>query len=145
MRGLLVGLAFAFAIACGGSAKKAEMPPPPPGGDMRAEIDRLDGEITAEMQRMNEPRPDPQPDACVENCDPQRLAVAPAVEDPACKPASSQTCTESCTLKTSICQNAAKICEIAGKLGGTDAYANDKCNRGTASCDAAKKRCCNCT
>ena len=152
--GLGLGLLLAFAIACGG-AKSAQMKPepPPPGGggmhgDPRAEIDRLDGEITATMEKLGEARPDPAAGACVDNCGAQAMsgaATTAIAQDPMCKPASSTTCTESCNLKSSICTNAAKICEIAGKLGGADSYANDKCNRGTASCDAAKKRCCNCT
>ena len=154
--GLGLGLLVAFAIACGGASKSAQMKPeavPPPGGggipgDPRAEIDRLDGEITATMQKLGEARPDPAADACVDNCEPKAMsgaATTATAQDPTCRPASSTTCTESCNLKSSICTNAAKICEIAGKLGGADSYANDKCNRGTSSCDAAKKRCCNCT
>ena len=56
----------------------------------------------------------------------------------------SDTCSESCKLSGSICENAAKICDIAKQLGGTDAYANDKCASGNASCDASHAKCCSC-
>jgi hypothetical protein len=151
---IVLGLVIAFAIACGGAAKPAyrETAPPPRDGGLgvapRAEIDQLDAAITADMEKLAAPRPDPAPGACVENCEPRAMAGAAtttAAEDPSCRPGGSATCTEACTLKGSICKNATRICEIAAQLGGTDAYANDKCNRGTASCAAAKQRCCNCT
>jgi len=154
--GVVVGGALALAIACGGAAKSGvtSKPGPPPTGvdggitDPRAELDRLDQEITSQMQQLTEPRPAPAADLCVTNCGRQPMAGAAqkAIEpaDPTCKPAKTETCTESCNLKSSICDNASRICTIAADLGGNDAYANEKCNRGLASCEAAKKRCCSC-
>lgn len=147
---VLAGALVAFAIACGGgsSAGKPRAVGGGMPGDPRAEIDRLDAQIAAEMERLGQPQPQPAPGACTEDCPPQAMATAARAaqaEDPACKPAASATCTEACTLKQSICANATRICEIAAQLGGSDRYANDKCNRGTASCEAAKQRCCNCT
>ena len=112
----------------------------------RAELDQLDADISAQMARLGVERPAPPPNACTADCaEPMSTAAAAAVAtDPRCKPAKSEKCTESCTLKDSICKNAGRICEIASQLGGNDAYANDKCNSGTASCDAAKQRCCSC-
>lgn len=145
LSGLVVGGVLAFAIACGGGAKKsADMPPRadlPPRSDARAELERLDQEITAQMQQLGEPRPNPPVAACVENC-PQPM-IAPV--DPAtCVPAKTDTCTQACTLKDSICTNAQKICALAAELGGNDPRANETCNRGVASCEAAKTRCCGC-
>ena len=157
LAGVVVGGALALAIACGGAAKSGmtSKPGPPPTGvdgggltDPRAELDRLDQEITSQMQKLAEPRPAPATDVCVTSCGPQPMAgaaqKATAPDDPTCKPGKSATCTESCDLKKSICDNASRICTIAAELGGNDAYANEKCNRGAASCEAAKKRCCSC-
>ena len=156
--GVVVGGLLALAIACGGSGagyKTGGQPPPRmvDGGGVsnaRTELERLDLEITAEMQKLAEPRPAPPVGACVENCaqpmatQAQTAKQATQTDDATCKPAKTETCTESCTLKGSICTNAGKICTIAADLGGTDAYANEVCNRGLASCEAAKKRCCSC-
>lgn len=156
--GVVVGGLLAFAIACGGSgsAYKSNGGVPPrtdAGGGLtnpRAELERLDQEITAEMQKLAEPRPAPPVGACAENCaQPMATQASQAKQatqnDAAtCKPAQTETCTQSCTLKTSICTNASKICSIAADLGGNDAYANEVCNRGLASCEAAQKRCCSC-
>lgn len=142
--GVVVGGLLAFAIACGGGAKQT-MSEPPRKTDARAELARLDAEITAQMQQLNEPRPAPPAAACVGNCaQPLATQAAEAKAPVTCEPAKTETCTSSCTLKTSICENAAKICSLAADLGGTDAFANETCNRGLASCDAAKKRCCSC-
>ena len=151
--GVVVGGLLAFAIACGGGSKSTitQAPPPiPPGGAggsaQRAELERLDSLITADMQLLKEPRPAPPVAACVENCADAMggAAAAATAQDPTCKPAQTETCNQSCTLKESICTNAGKICSIAADLGGKDQFANETCNRGSASCDAAKKRCCSC-
>jgi hypothetical protein len=157
--GLATGCALALVIACGAGAKSSRTPGAAvapaatdgaagmPAGDSRGQIDGLDQQITAAMGKLGEARPTPPPTACVSGCEPQQMssagqaAVAP---DPTCKPGKGDTCTQSCTLKDSICTNAGRICEIASQLGGNDAYANDKCNSGVASCEAAKKRCCSC-
>ena len=144
--GVVVGGLLAFAIACGGGAKSSMGPQPPPRGDVRAELEALDLAITNDMQKLAEPRPAPPVAACVENCADQMSGAAKATtqSDPTCKPGAGETCTSSCDLKDSICKNAGKICSIASDLGGKDAFANEVCNRGLASCDAAKKRCCSC-
>lgn len=119
-----------------------------PGASPRAELEILDDQITADMERLGIVRPQPAPDVCVADCEPQQMSTAvaaAAAQDPAtCKRSGSQTCTDACALSDSICTNAKRICDLAAQLGGTDAYANDKCHRGTASCEAATKRCCSC-
>ena len=116
--------------------------------DSQAELERLDQAITDEMGKLQLARPTPPPLTCVGAACAQQMsgaAVDATAPPPAtCKPAQTPVCTDSCTLKESICKNAASICRIASDLGGTDAYANDKCNGGTASCEAAKTRCCSC-
>ncbi len=144
----LLLLAVMFTAACGGSAKSTSTtgaPPPNSANDSRAEIDKLDQDITAKMAKLSEPRP-AAPLQGEPASDPVRMATqANAPDDPnMCKPAKTATCTESCELKTSICDNAARICTIANNLGGADSYANEKCSSGSASCEAAKKRCCSC-
>jgi hypothetical protein len=129
-----LGALFATIIACGGSAPSKSVYGGKPTSS-RAEIDKLDARITAYLAKLNEPAP----------ASPQPMATVVPYDDSTCPTTKTDTCTETCTLKTSICDAAKRICSIASDLGGADAYANDKCNAGTASCEAAKKRCCNCT
>ena len=144
-----LGALLATIIACGGGAQQTKLvndgrPSLPP----RTEIDPLDARITADLQKLNEPRPPSPPNACTASCEPQAMsgaATSATSDDASCAPAKTETCTESCNLKKSICEAAGRICTIASDLGGTDAYANEKCHSGSASCEAAKKRCCNCT
>ena len=58
-------------------------------------------------------------------------------------PPRTEACDDVCTLKGSICDNAAQICRIAGELGDDD-WANDKCNKAKASCKEATEKCCGC-
>src|SRR5688572_5948415 len=107
--GIVVGCALAFAIACGGGAKKSEMPPPVPGPGptgARSEIDALDQAITADMTTLGEARPPAPANACVTGCEPQVMSGAAATAtatDPTCKPGAGETCTDACKLKDSIC------------------------------------------
>ena len=144
LAGVVIGGLLAFAIACGGGAKPTTSPPPP--RDVRAELEALDQAITADMEKLAEPRPAPPVAACVENCADQMSGAAKAAtqDDQRCKRGTGETCKSSCDLTDSICKNAGKICSIAADLGGKDAYANETCNRGSASCEAARKRCCSC-
>ncbi len=144
--GVLIGGLLAFAIACGGGARATETMQPKPPGDVRSELQARDLAITADMEKLAEPRPSPPVAACVENCADQmsRAANAATQADPTCKPGAGEACATSCTLKESICKNAGKICSIAADLGGKDQFANETCNRGSASCESAQKRCCSC-
>ncbi|MDQ3333984.1 MAG: hypothetical protein M4D80_02400 [Myxococcota bacterium] len=154
--GIVLGGLLAVTIGCAAKSKSAAMAPTTaaePGAmggaaTPRDEIDRLDQAINDEMGRLSLTRPTPPPLTCSgETCAQQMsgAAVAATAPQPAeCRPASTQTCTDSCKLKSSICENAGRICRIASDLGGNDAYANDKCNSGNASCEAAKQRCCSC-
>jgi hypothetical protein len=155
-----IGVGFVVAIviaACAAAPKKSTATAPQsaagdPGGVVGGggsfdQITELDALITADMAKLGEARPEPAPGACVSNCRPHQMSstiAATAATPPECKPAATPTCTDSCKLKDSICTNAGKICQLAADLGGNDAYANGKCNTGSASCEAAKKRCCSC-
>jgi hypothetical protein len=161
--GLVLGAACAAVIACGGSKKAAQAPSAvtvpaavgaePTGAmapdDPRARIEQLDQAITADLAKLELDRPAVPPTACIQPpCDTEATAAAaarpPTAADPTCTPGQSTVCKDTCTLSDSICDNAGKICEIAQDLGGNDAWANEKCASGIASCDAARKRCCGC-
>ncbi|MDB4961719.1 MAG: hypothetical protein JWP01_1718 [Myxococcales bacterium] len=155
--GWLAGASCMFVIACASTKQASQAPAPAssggpetvmmPGSSPREQIDALDRAIEDELTRMGV-RPAPPP-ACVASAScseaaPQPMSIKPVAEDPTCKPAPGDTCRDSCTLSDSICSNAGKICEIAKQLGGDDAYANEKCQRGTTSCELAHERCCSC-
>jgi hypothetical protein len=112
--------------------------------DPRVEIDKLDREIASDMTKANLRQP---PTAA---CSGAGCATAlsapfatPTTTDLQCHPASTERCTEACTLSTSICRNQEKICELARQLGGDD-WAANKCESARASCKAAHESCCTC-
>jgi hypothetical protein len=153
--GVLAGALCAIAIACGG-AKSAMAPPPsttaggvPPRAEgPHAEIDELSRQIDANLATMGLARPAPPLDACVQPpCDAQGLSAGarPAhTAEPSCRPGGGDVCRDSCQLSDSICDSSGRICRIASELGGADAYANERCASGKASCDAARTKCCGC-
>ena len=129
--------------AASGAAEEPAAAPPAGPGDPRAEIDALDRDIAADLARAHIPLPP-------ETCSGSACAVAmsepfstPSSGDPACHPASSDHCSDVCTLSTSICRNQDRICELARKLPGDD-WAAGKCTRARASCQAAHDSCCRC-
>lgn len=154
--GIILGALVAIAIGCAGKSYKAAEAPtstaaePAAGGASTplSEIKLLDEQISDDMAKLSLERPTPPPLTCIGAACAQQMSgaatTAVAPQPPECRPAQTQTCTDSCKLKGSICENAGRICRIAADLGGTDAYANDKCNSGNASCEAAKQRCCSC-
>ena len=158
MRGLIgvgVGCLLAVMIACGGAMKSPSAAPQmkpdaggePAGANRRAEIEALDKTITDDMTKLGVQRPVAPPEACTTNCAQAMAAqegATQATPPSTCTPGKSEVCTDSCTLKKSICDAAGSICRIAKDLGGNDAYANGKCNDGVASCKAAETRCCSC-
>jgi len=158
--GLALGACVALVVACGASQKSAPLatnesasgvPPMPSPSAQRAQIDALDAEITASFASLGVERPAPAALPALGcspgvDCTPQTMAtgVDPPRADATCKPGTSETCDTSCTLADSVCSNAAKICTIAGELGGSDAYANEKCDAGKSACERASERCCTC-
>jgi hypothetical protein len=154
--GVLAGALCAIAIACGGSSKYAQSPatsgaaaPPMPGGGAgRAEIDELSRKIDADLAAMGVERPAAPMAACIRPpCAAEALStgVRPAhAAEPECRPGAGEVCRDSCQLSDSICDSSGRICRIASELGGDDAYANEKCASGKASCDAARTKCCGC-
>jgi hypothetical protein len=153
MRALLavmLGAVIAAIVACGSSAPKNSTtthPPAAPDAGMsptampqqqRARIDELDRQISEAFESWHEARPG----TAGMQATVQATEVRPS-SDPTCKPAQSETCSDSCKLGNSICDNATEICKIAAELGD-DAYARDKCTSGQASCKKARERCCSC-
>jgi hypothetical protein len=150
---ILVGAAGAALAACA-SQKQTPMAAPasaaaPDANGMppepRAEIQRLANEIDTALRAAGQDLMPPAACAVDNTCTAAPMSVAPIADDPTCKPAQTETCTQSCTLATSICDNAGKICKLADQLGGADAYANETCVSATDSCKAARTRCCGCT
>lgn len=144
--GIALELACAAAIvACGASSMKAPASPavasPAPVGE-RGELDALDAQIRADLDKLGL---EPGAPVCTgAACDAVALGRNIRTVAASCEPKPSETCTDVCTLKDAICENAGKICRIAGELSGADAYANERCTAGNASCEAAAKKCCDC-
>ena len=151
------GVAIAVIVSCGG-ARKSAAPPTASGaepgqlpiGKRNAEIEALDAKISEEFAKLGAgERPAAPPMAPTSAlcdsppCDATPLAVKPSA-DPACKPGEAQVCKDTCQLAESICDSAEKICKIAGELGN-DAWANEKCSSGNASCETAHGKCCGCS
>jgi hypothetical protein len=78
---------------------------------------------------------------------PERASVAPAIQPPdaACPVTVSEPpqCRDSCTLATSICSNAERICRLAEDLAGDD-WAAGKCSDAAGVCRQATADCCDC-
>ena len=157
--GLVLGALCAVVIACGGAAMKTSSAPPPvaPGsagmpppmpGPASSEIAELSRKIDADLAAMGLQPPAVPAGACVRPpCGAEALSVTTVrqhADDPSCKPGPSDACHDSCRLSDSICESSGRICKIASDLGGGDAYANEKCAGGKASCDASRGRCCGC-
>lgn len=115
----------------GGAPTMAETP--------QAEINRLSAEIDQKRTELHlqEPTPAAMPGPATP------MSSVPSSTDPTCKPAKTDTCTQSCTFSDSICKNAQRICDLAQSMDG-DTWAADKCSRAKQTCEAAHERCCSC-
>jgi len=110
-------------------------------GDPKTQIDELWNDIEIETKRIGlavpaEPALGTSPPA-------EPMSTIKLSTDASCKHANNDTCTQSCTLSDSICQNADKICRLAEKLA-PDAWAAGKCTQAKQSCDQAHESCCSC-
>ena len=108
----------------------------PAGG--RADIDRLYADIEKQRDQLGLTEPN---QTQIDRAPTQ--AMASPIKDPSCRPAQNDTCKTSCTLGSSICDNASRICEIAKTLPG-DNEATNKCARANTTCSAASEKCCKC-
>lgn len=152
--GLIAGASCALLLACAAGQKTATMPASAsdaglaPGASSPAhdEITRLEAEIDAELVRRSL-APAAPPSCSGASCAAASAAVAMGsfqrVEGPSCKAPVNETCKDSCTMSDSICKNAERICTIAKQLEN-DAWANEKCVKGSESCTQSQKLCCGC-
>ncbi|MBX3161692.1 MAG: hypothetical protein KF773_37370 [Deltaproteobacteria bacterium] len=56
-----------------------------------------------------------------------------------------KTCADVCAIGDDICDNAERICVLAGELGKDDVLAQEKCASAKASCREAQQECCRCS
>ena len=106
-----------------------------PAGSPHDEIEKLDAKIEDSRVLMQLTAPAAGGSATM----PMSVAT-----DPACHPAPSDACHDSCTLASSICDNATKICDLAAQLEG-DTWAAGKCEGAKATCSSAHAKCCGCS
>jgi hypothetical protein len=140
----LAVLAWGVVVAC--AAQHAATTAPPPvmpqmerGSSPKAQIEELSNQIDADRTKMGLA----EPQVVTPTAHVMTIGQMPTSHDAACHPAASQTCTDSCKLSDSICDNAGKICNLADQLQG-DGWAADKCSRAKATCEAAHAKCCDC-
>jgi len=112
--------------------------------DPHNEIDRLAKEIDDQLANIGVATMTPASCEAMHTCTAVPYDAKPRIEDPTCKPGTTDLCTQSCTLSDSVCTNAGKICKLATQLGGADAYANEKCQSGNDSCKRTRDKCCGC-
>lgn len=157
--GIVVGAFCAIVIACAArQAAPMQVPPPstnsggappqmaPRPSDPRADdIDRLFAQIDQSRRDAKLPEQHGEVQSGNAHAMSTTAGSAPVAPPATCDQPKGQsdTCKQSCTLKDSICENAKKICDIAGEMDG-DRWAAQKCADGNATCDAARKQCCEC-
>lgn len=149
---ILAGAAIAIAIVACGAAPKQSMTAAPgqarpdvaPVPGRNPTIEKAEAAIEAAMQKLElEHVRDAVPACAQPPCGADGMHVKPST-DPKCVHGTSQTCTDTCTLADSICENAETICKIAKELGN-DAWANGKCAGAETSCEKARGKCCGCS
>lgn len=148
---LFAGVAIAIVVvACGGPMRGAAPPstserggmPVPAGGSPHQQIEALSADITANLDRIAAPQPEPF-DVASGTVDPRTAdSIAEAVCTPPAHPPGS--CGDVCTVSTHICDNATQICKLADDLQPDD-WSKGKCEDGKQSCEAGRKKCCDCT
>jgi hypothetical protein len=144
-----------LAACAAGSAKKSMAPPAaeshtsgaadapgtsPLPGSPHDEINQLDQKITIARTELELAEP---LEADYASAQTTPMGTTPALQDPKCKPAKTDTCTTSCTLSDSICDNANRICELAKSMPG-DNWALNKCAKANTTCEQSRTKCCGC-
>jgi hypothetical protein len=151
MKAVIACVCCALVIACA-SAHKSSMSAAPPTAsdtapapvipqDSHAQIEQLDREIADARTKLGLPEVAPVVPCTGPDCRMSTPMVSTA--DPTCHPATTDACSNTCTLADSICGNATKICDLAKQMQG-DTWAADHCTSATTSCQAAHGRCCGC-
>ncbi len=153
--GVLAGACCAALLACAAGGQRAVMPPtasdagamaPGTASPSHDEITRLEAEIDAELTGRSLPAASPPSCSgmsCAATASSIQMSTFTRVEGPSCKAPVNDTCKDSCTMSDSICKNAERICTIAKQLDN-DAWANEKCVKGSESCTQSQKLCCSC-
>jgi hypothetical protein len=151
--GLIAGACCAALLACA-AAKQSSVSPVPSQRDAGApgamqtphdEIASLDAAIDAELTKRSLPvvAPSCSGASCSATASAIPMGAFQRVEGPSCKAPVNDTCKDSCTMADSICKNADRICTLAKQLDN-DAWANEKCVKGSESCTQSNKLCCSC-
>ena len=140
---LVAGAGFALIVACSGHGRKMAQPPTRTAGllgarpdELHARITELDLRIEADRAALGTEPPDASATAAMAGISADDAALT-------CVRSTRDTCVDVCTLGDSICDNATSICELAAQLPG-DAWAEERCNAGKASCKLASEKCCRC-
>lgn len=151
--GLFAGACCMALLACAAGAKRSAVAPAAmdagaPGGMQSPEHDeitRLEREIDAELTKRSLPAATPSCSgaSCLSAAGAVPMGSLKRVEGPSCKAPVNDTCKDSCTMADSICSNAERICAIAKQLDN-DAWANEKCVKGSESCTQSNRLCCSC-
>jgi hypothetical protein len=152
---LVAGAVLASAIvACAGVRKTSQATPgateataAPDAGlglqaDPRSKIRALDADIADNLDRLGVRQPEAWGAAGSMSVDSRPMTEIRAVCTPPARP--SETCGDVCNLSDHICDNAGQICELADELQ-PDSWSKGKCENGKQSCEAARKRCCECS
>lgn len=147
--GVLLGLGLAIAIAACAQSSSSRQPIAAEPAVARADIDprkqeiiRLSNEIRQwRISRDMTPEPPIDLTQRPELLQPhvKKLRQCPEQQEPP----KTDECTDVCTLKDDICDNAESICRIADELGD-DAWAKGRCDSAKASCKQATDKCCGC-
>ena len=151
--GLIAGACCAALLACAASHRPAVPRTAMDAGSPVAmsspehdEIMRLETAIDAELTKRSLPAAAP-PSCSGASCLTAASAIPMGslqrVEGPSCKAPVNDNCKDSCTMADSICKNAERICTISKQLDN-DAWANEKCVKGSESCTQSNKLCCSC-
>lgn len=152
--GVLIGLGLAIAIAACASGRAQTAAPESAGADASMVRNDMDPRKQAILDKWNEigewregkglvrdplkamSRPDVE---ALQKSAVSKIRQCPAQEEPP----KTDECTDVCSLKDDICDNAGSICRIADDLGD-DAWARDKCTSAKQSCKEATEKCCGC-
>ena len=135
MRGVVLGALLAAVIAACAGNKQAAAP---------MAMDPRKDEITELWMQIRDWRVDNGMSADPMEPVPMSSAVPKLRKCSVDREPTTEVCQDTCNLKDAICDNAERICEIAGELGD-DPWANEKCKSGKASCREATEKCCECT
>jgi hypothetical protein len=134
-------MALVTACAMGGAKRSSSTPvaseaspagasPSPLGDDPRAEIERRYADVEKQRDAMQLPEPQISSPLAPTGANP--MTSQPKSTDQTCKPAKNDTCTQSCELSDSICENAQRICDLAAEMKSEWAY--DKCAKAKSTC-----------